>query len=160
MTTTQVSTKISKLKINKLTQTQFDNASEYSNSELYFVDPEFTGNNVIMTNDDGDIQEGYTITSISDGDTVEVVNNTIYNAGTITTLNITLPAAPNNSFITELDFTNNATTPAVITPSATVKWCGDDCDEDFEFNPLVDYRYTVMFTYNGVNYVATVRGTK
>ena len=160
MTTTQVSTKISKLKINKLTQTQFDNASEYSNSELYFVDPEFTGNNVIMTNDDGDIQEGYTITSISDGDTVEVVNNTIYNAGTIATLNITLPATPDNSFIAELDFTNNATTPAVITPSATVKWCGDDCDEDFEFHPLVGYRYTVMLTYNGVNYVATVRGTK
>ena len=55
MTTTQVSTKISKLKINKLTQTQFDNASEYSNSELYFVDPEFTGNNVILTNNDGSL---------------------------------------------------------------------------------------------------------
>ena len=160
MTTTQVSTKVSKLKINRLTQTQLDNALELSNTEMYLVDPEFTGNNILMTSPDGDFKEGYTIENTVDNSTIELVNNTIYNAGTITALNVTLPSTPDNSFIAELDFTNNATTPAVITPSTTVKWCGDDCDKDFEFSPLVGYRYTVMFTYNGENYVATVRGTK
>ena len=124
MTTTQVSTKVSKLKINKLSQTQINNAVALSNTELYFVDPEFKGNNILMTSSDGDFKEGYFIETPADTSTIELVNNTIYNAGTITTLNITMPVYPDNSFIAELDFTNNATTPAVITPSATVKWCG------------------------------------
>lgn len=160
MTTTQVSTKVSKLKINRLTQTQLDNALELSNTEMYLVDPEFTGNNILMTSPDGDFKEGYTIETTVDNSTIELVNNTIYNAGTITALNITLPSTPDNSFIAELDFTNNATSSAVITPSATVKWCGDDCDDSYNFTPLINYRYTVLFTYNGTNFVATVRGVK
>ena len=160
MTTTQVSTKVSKLKINRLTQTQMDNAVDLSNTEMYLVDPGFKGNNILMTSSDGDFKEGYFIETPVDTSTVELVNNTIYNAGTITALNITMPSTPDNSFIAELDFTNNATTPAVITPNVTVKWCGDDCDNSFAFNPIVNYRYTVIFTYNGVDFIATVRGVK
>lgn len=46
-----------KLKINKLTKTQIENASSLSNTELYLVDPEYTGGKVTQTNADGDIVE-------------------------------------------------------------------------------------------------------
>lgn len=45
-----------KLKINRLTQTMFSSATT-SNSELYLVDPEFTGSKALVTNASGDIVE-------------------------------------------------------------------------------------------------------
>ena len=37
--------------INKLTKTQFDNAQDLSADELYLVDPEFTGNKILVTDE-------------------------------------------------------------------------------------------------------------
>lgn len=57
--------------INKLTKTQFDEAQEISANELYLVDPEFTGNKILVTDADGEIVEsGSSITDIP-----TVVNN-------------------------------------------------------------------------------------
>ena len=57
--------------INKLTKTQFDNAQDLSADELYLVDPEFTGNKILVTDENGEIVEsGSSITDIP-----VVVNN-------------------------------------------------------------------------------------
>ena len=56
--TTLSSTDTPKLKINRLTKTQMDNASNLSTSELYMVDLELTGNKMLVSKTDGDIAEG------------------------------------------------------------------------------------------------------
>lgn len=46
-----------KLKLNRLTKTQFENIQNIKNDELYLVDPEFTGGKVLGTDVNGDIVE-------------------------------------------------------------------------------------------------------
>ena len=53
----QTETSVSQLKINELTRTQFDNAPTLSETELYAVDPEFTGGKLLKTDSNGDIIE-------------------------------------------------------------------------------------------------------
>lgn len=149
------------LVINKLTQSQLQNATEIREDQLYAVDMQFKGNGIVTTTANGDLQEGYTQVSFADAATITLLNNAIYNASAaISTLNITLPTTANADFIAEIVFTNNATSSAVITPSATIKWVGDDCDEDYTFTPLVNYRYTIFITYDGLNWIGNVRGVK
>ena len=149
------------LVINKLTQSQLQNATDIKEDQLYAVDMQFKGNGIVTTTANGDLQEGYTQISFDDAATITLLNNTIYNASSaISTLNITLPTTANIDFIAQITFTNNATSSAVITPSATVKWVGDDCDEDYKFTPLTDYRYTIFITYDGLNWIGNVRGVK
>jgi len=50
-------TTVSNLKINRLTQTQLENASSLSNTEAYWVDPQFTGDKPLITDSNGDIVE-------------------------------------------------------------------------------------------------------
>ena len=42
---------------NKLTQTQLSNATDLDPTQQYLVDPEFTGNKLLKTTEDGDIVE-------------------------------------------------------------------------------------------------------
>lgn len=55
--TTKNNTDVQSLKINRLNQTQFSQAEELPMNELYFVDPEFSGNKVLTTDLTGDIVE-------------------------------------------------------------------------------------------------------
>lgn len=55
--TTITNTGQNKLKLNRLTKTQFNNASELESNELYLVDPEFTGSKALVTDANGDIAE-------------------------------------------------------------------------------------------------------
>lgn len=57
MTVTQNDTAIDGLVINRLNQTQFDNASALDSEQLYCVDPQFTGGKVLVSTSDGDIEE-------------------------------------------------------------------------------------------------------
>lgn len=50
-------TPVSQLKINRLTKTQFDGASDLSGTELYAVDPEFTGGKFLKTDSNGNVVE-------------------------------------------------------------------------------------------------------
>ena len=50
-------TPVSQLKINELTKTQFNNASDLVENEIYAVDPEFTGGKLLKTDSNGDIVE-------------------------------------------------------------------------------------------------------
>ena len=149
------------LVINKLTNSQLQNATDIKEDQIYAVDMQFQGNGIITTTANGDLQEGYTQVSFADAATISLLNNAIYTTSdAISTLNITLPTTANVDFIAQITFTNNATSSAVITPSDTVKWVGDDCDEDYVFTPLTDYRYTIFITYDGLNWIGNVRGVK
>lgn len=55
--TTKTNTPVEQIKINRLNQTQFDNATTIENNELYAVDPQFTGGKVLATDSNGDIVE-------------------------------------------------------------------------------------------------------
>ena len=55
--TTITNTGQNKLKLNRLTKTQFNNASELESNELYLVDPEFIGSKALVTDANGDIAE-------------------------------------------------------------------------------------------------------
>ena len=149
------------LVINKLTNSQLQNATDIKEDQIYAVDMQFQGNGIITTTANGDLQEGYTQVNFADAATISLLNNAIYTTSdAISTLNITLPTTANVDFIAQITFTNNATSSAVITPSDTVKWVGDDCDEDYVFTPLTDYRYTIFITYDGLNWIGNVRGVK
>lgn len=149
------------LVINKLTQSQLQNATDIKEDQLYAVDMQFKGNGIVTTTANGDLQEGYTQVSFGDASTISLLNNAIYSASAvISTLNITLPTIVSVDFIAQIIFTNNDTSSAVITPSATIKWVGDDCDSDYVFTPLINYRYTIFITYDGLNWIGNVRGVK
>ena len=49
---------IDQVVINRLNQTQFDNASALEPNEVYAVDPQFTGGKILVSTADGDIAEG------------------------------------------------------------------------------------------------------
>lgn len=59
-------TPVSQLKINRLTKTQFEGASDLSETELYAVDPEFVGGKLLKTDSNGDIVES----TATEGDTL------------------------------------------------------------------------------------------
>ena len=94
----------SKLIINRLTATQFNSAVP-SNTELYAVDPEFTGGKGLMTNSNGEIVENPTVTDLT-STTITLANaaaGTTYKYGTLTALTIT--ANDDSSLETIISFT-------------------------------------------------------
>ena len=91
MTITLTTTGAKKLKINKLTKTQLENAT-LSNTEVYFVDPEFTGGKLLSTTNNGDIVE-----SSINPDDVGTVKDVQVNGNTIVSSGIaTIPIASSN----------------------------------------------------------------
>ena len=112
----------SKLIINRLTATQFNSAIP-SNTELYAVDPEFTGNKGLMTNSNGEIVENPTVTDLT-STTITLANavaGTTYKYGTLTSLTIT--ANDDSSLETVIYFTTNSTTFSASLP-ASINYIG------------------------------------
>lgn len=89
--------------------------------------------------------------------TVELATNTIYNAGELAALTITLPATTDSTYISQLNFTSGATATAFTAPD-TIKWAGDDTDGAFV--PMANKRYAVMFYSDNVNIRAIVQGVE
>lgn len=83
-------TAVQKLKINRLTDTQFEGAIP-SNTELYLVDPEFGANRGVMTDPDGDLitKPVVTDTTSTSITLANAVGGTDYHYGTLTSLTIT-----------------------------------------------------------------------
>lgn len=94
---------VSNLKINRLTQTQLENATSLSNSELYMVDPQFTGGKVLATDSNGDIVESDVIPT---------------NIGTVKSVNSATPDSSGNVSLT-IPTVNNPT--ITITQGGTTK---------------------------------------
>lgn len=97
---TQTTTSVQKLKINRLTKTQFEGAIP-SNEEAWWVDPEFQGSKVLATDANGDIVESnidptkvISRNSVTDTTSTTItlsnaVAGTDYHYGTLTSLTIT-----------------------------------------------------------------------
>lgn len=90
-------------------------------------------------------------------DTVELATNTIYNAGEMSSLTITLPTT-DAMFTSQLNFTSGATATAFTAPD-TIKWAGDDITDN-AFVPAANKRYSVMFYSDNVNIRAIVQGVE
>ena len=89
--TTTTDTAVTQLVINRLNQTQFDNASSLENNEVYAVDPQFAGGRELVTTVDGDIAEKNKVTDTT-STTITLANanaGTDYHYGTLTSLTIT-----------------------------------------------------------------------
>ena len=69
-----------KLIINRATKTQFDNASTLSEDELYLIDPEFSGNKILATDNNGEIVET-ALTSADVVSDVQINGSTIVSSG-------------------------------------------------------------------------------
>ena len=90
MTTTS-DTKVAQVVINRLSQTQFNNATSLENNEVYAVDPEFGSNRGVLTDSTGDL---ITKPLVNDSTSTSVtldnaVAGTDYHYGTLTSLTIT-----------------------------------------------------------------------
>ena len=112
----------SQLIINRLSATQFNSAVP-SNTELYMVDPEFTGNKGLMTNPNGEIVERPEVTDLT-STTVTLANavsGTTYKYGTLTSLTVTANDTSNEEIT--IYFTASSTSIAVNFPG-TIEYIG------------------------------------
>lgn len=111
---------------------------------------------VILTAEDVDAQAETTIVNVSETSVVQpLANNTIYNCGEMTSLEVTLPATSDVGFIAQLNFTSGAT-PTAFTAPNTIKWLGNDVSTAFV--PVANKRYAVLFFYDGVRVRGLVQG--
>ncbi|MBO7732890.1 MAG: hypothetical protein J6S67_10065 [Methanobrevibacter sp.] len=171
--TTLTTTDVAQLKINRLTKTQFDNASSLSNLEEYQVDPEFTGGKILASNTDGDIVETDVTTatiansaqklvlySMQMNPTITLADNTMFygggGSGAFTSLTINLPTQASIGFLCQVVFSSSST-PTTLTYSNTIKWVGDDIENNV-FTPIANKRYNIMFNYDSYYWVAYVKG--
>lgn len=108
---------------NNLTKTQFENAADLPQDELYFVDPEFTGSKALITNSEGEIVERTRVEDLtSTSITLETVTaGTDYHYGTLTAL--TINAVETADVETLIFFTANSTGISVSLP-ATIEYIG------------------------------------
>ena len=170
MTTYNITGLTKPLTLNKLTQTQFNNAQTIESDELHLVDPEFTGNYILQSTVDGDVVESNlhplditgTVVTIAATDSITLSDNTTYNGSTQTSLTIALPASPAANFVSIVQFSSGTTATTVSFPG-TVNWMGDDLIYDSTlqknvFGPVVNKRYTLAFYSDGVSINCVVRG--
>lgn len=111
-------TPVSQLKINRLTKTQFDGASDLSETELYAVDPEFTGGKLLKTDSDGNIVESTlsesTVGTVTSVNNVQPVNGNV--SLTIPTVNnATLTIQKNGTSVATFTANSSTNTTANIT---------------------------------------------
>lgn len=108
---------------NHLTKTQFENATDLPQDELYFVDLEFTGNKALITDSEGNITERTKVEDLtSTSITLETaIAGTDYHYGTLTAL--TVNAVETADVETLIYFTANSNGISVSLP-ATIEYIG------------------------------------
>lgn len=160
---TTVDTKVDSLVINKLTKTQFDNASGLNNEELWLCDPQFSGNKLLQTSADGDIVESnespLTIQALSATDSITLADNYCYQGGEQTSLTIAVPSTATVGFVAQITFKSGATPTAITVPQTGFVW--DKRGEDVSggvFTAVANRDYTFIIGYNGFNFVGYTSG--
>ena len=162
--TTLTENYINDLKINKPTRTQLKNATELSNDQLYLENPEFVGGKLLVTTQDGDIEESnevpLTIQTLSATDSITLADNYCYQGGEQTSLTIALPESATVGFVSQVSFLSGNTATAITYPSAGLVWHhrGDDVSNGV-FTPVANKVYIILFAYDGYQFIAFVEGT-
>lgn len=138
------STDVTNLKINTLTQAQYDTA----------VQGGVIGENELSFITDGSLS---TVITVS-GSTVtqELTSDIIYDCGELSSLTITFPATLNAGYVSQINFTSGTTATTLSAPAGTI-WRGTDVDSN-GFAPVASKRYCILFFYDGVNMRGLVQG--
>lgn len=87
---------------------------------------------------------------------ITVADSTIYNGGTQTSLTIALPAVDIFGFLCEIDFSSGATATD-WDDDGNLTWFGDNVINN-TFTPVANKRYTIIISFNGIQYMAVVKG--
>ena len=163
MTTSQITTSVPQLKINRLTETQLQQASGLSNTQLYAVDPEYAGGKLLQSDINGDIVESATVPStiqvLAATDTITLEGGKLYQGGEQTSLTVTPPSSATVGFITQITFKSGTTPTAFTDSSNSIIWNtrGDDIVSG-SFVPAANKNYTVIIHYNGFNFIGITEG--
>lgn len=86
----------------------------------------------------------------------ELVDNTEYQRGTLTSLSVAFPANVSNGYISSVVFTSGSTAVSFAYPSG-IKWSGVDITNG-QFVPKASKYYEVIFYYNNLGFNGIVRG--
>lgn len=162
--TTLNETYVNSFKVNRVTKTQLNNATELSPSEAYWEDPEFVGGKLLSTDSNGDIVESddtpTTIQALSATDSITLTDSVLYQGGEQTSLTMSLPASATVGFVSQVSFLSGNTATAITYPSTGLVWHhrGDDVS-DGVFTPVANKVYMIMFVYDGYQFIAFVEGT-
>ena len=154
-----VTTNVNNLKINILTQAQYDDD----------VQQGIIGDNELsVITDSPDYQEKtHIVTNSSATVTTTVEDNTITNctSSSLTSLTLTIPSQIDAAYISQLNFScTSSVTPTMITAPNTIVWMGDDIDTSGQtpiFVPVTNKRYSILFFTDGLTVNSTgleVRG--
>lgn len=137
------STQVQDLKINRLTEAQYDTA----------VSGGVIGENELSVLTDASLSTVIPVSGTSV--TQELATDIIYNCGELSALTITYPATMDAGYITQINFSSGATPTTLSAPAGTV-WRGSDVSTTF--TPVANKRYAVLFFYDGVNVRGLVQG--
>lgn len=151
------------LVINKPSQSQFDSAVGLDPTEVFFVEPEFSGNKLLQTSATGDIVESddtpTTIQALSATDSITLADNYCYQGGEQTSLTIAVPSTATVGFVAQITFRSGATPTAITVPQTGFVW--DKRGEDVSggvFTAVANRDYTFIIGYNGFNFVCYSSG--
>ena len=91
---------------------------------------------------------------------LSVADNCIYNGGEFATLTFQKPLnAFTTDYAAQVNFTSGSTPTIIsVTGDIPVVWSGDNVNENTGFQPRANCRYSVMFTYDGVNWRGLISG--
>ena len=135
---------IQNLKINQLTEAQYDTA----------VQGGVIGEHELSLITDASLS---TVVAVS-GSTVtqELATDVIYNCGELSALTITFPASVGAGYVSQINFSSGATATTLSAPAGTI-WRGSDVDAN-GFTPAASKRYCVLFFYDGTSMRGLVQG--
>lgn len=151
------------LVINKPTQSQFDSAVGLDPTEVFFVEPEFSGNKLLQTSATGDIVESdespLTIQALSATDNITLADNYCYQGGEQTSLTIAVPSTATVGFVAQITFRSGDVPTAITVPQTGFVWDkrGEDVS-DGKFTAVANRDYTFIIGYNGFNFVCYSSG--
>lgn len=100
-----------------------------------------------------------TVVDVEDADAaITPADNTIYNCGELTSLDLVLPEGYGIDFLAQINFSSGATATQ-LSDEGDINWLGDDIDGSGMFVPATSKRYVIMLYPDGVDMRGVVIGT-